>query len=157
VALIDAVLVDSAFIGARALWEPAVLRTLVLARAEPAAVGMSAIGGLLWPVSTDDDGGLHVVIGDGAGAVRAPIAPGLFATVPIASLRPLALGEEVTVRGRGVLALDGERERQLKDGQAARLSVQRDGPWVIDPGVALRLGACRGTFQLQQGGDSHGD
>jgi predicted polyphosphate/ATP-dependent NAD kinase len=157
VALIDAVLVDSAFIGARALWEPATLRVLVLARAEPAAVGMSAIGGLLQPIGPDEDMGLAVTIGAGSGAIRAPIAPGLFATVPIASVRQLAFGEEVTVRGPGVLALDGERERQLKPGQEARLTVRRDGPWVIDPARTLRLGACRRAFREDSNGDEHGN
>ena len=46
-ALIDAVLSRERFVGARALLEPAQLDTALLTRAEPAAVGITAIGGLL--------------------------------------------------------------------------------------------------------------
>ena len=38
-ALVDAVLLDEPMVGSRALFDPARLRTVVLCRAEPAAVG----------------------------------------------------------------------------------------------------------------------
>jgi predicted polyphosphate/ATP-dependent NAD kinase len=146
-ALIDAVLLDEPFIGARAVWNPARLRTLVLARAEPAAVGMSAIGGLLDPVSGSADAGLVVEAGAGCRTINAPIAPGLYAPVRVRPARRIGLGEAVEVRGPGVLALDGERERRLKPGQVAQLTVRRDGPLVVDVGLALNLAASRGIFQ----------
>src|SRR5205823_4674524 len=59
-ALIDAALVAGAFAGSRAIWDVAGLRQIVLARAEPAAVGLSAIGGLLDPVGAVDDCGLCI-------------------------------------------------------------------------------------------------
>lgn len=145
-ALIDAVLVDERFVAARAVWSPATLRTLVLARAEPATVGLSAIGGLLQPVGPGEDCGLVVEAGPGGRPLLAPIAPGLYEPVRVTSLRRLQLGETVEVRGPGVLAFDGERERRLRDGQAARLTVLRDGPRVIDVGRVLALAACRGIF-----------
>lgn len=149
-ALIDAVVLDEPFVGSKAVWDVRRLRTLVLARAEPAAVGMSAIGGLLHPIPGDADAGLHIDIGDGP-EVLAPIAPGLYLPVPIRSARNLELGEDVEVSGPGVIALDGERERRLAPGQRARLSVRRDGPRVIDVPTVLRLAACRGLFKLNQG------
>jgi predicted polyphosphate/ATP-dependent NAD kinase len=154
-ALIDAALIDEAFVGSRAVWDTSRLRRLVLARADPASVGLSAIGGLVRPVFATDDAGLDVIPGPGGQIVRAPIAPGLFSPVPIASVRVLAPGETVTVRGPGILAFDGERERRLRDGQESTLAVRRDGPRVIDVAKVLQVAACRGLFVL--GGEGAGN
>jgi predicted polyphosphate/ATP-dependent NAD kinase len=155
-ALIDAVLLDEPFVGAKAVWDIRRVRMLVLARAEPAAVGMSAIGGLLQPVPESTDGGLLVEVGDGGDEVIAPIAPGLYVPVGVREVRSLALGEMVELWGPGVIALDGERERRLAPGQLARLMVRRDGPRVIDVALTMRLAACRGLFRATKG-ESDGD
>ena len=157
IALVDAVLLDEPFVGARAVWQPTTLRTLVLARAEPAAVGLSAIGGLLSPVSDREDAGLVVTVGGGGEALLVPIAPGLFEIVRVESVHRLALGEIVEVEGPGVLAVDGERERTLRRGQWARMRVERDGPWVVDVGRAMALAACRSLFRLQAKEENDGD
>jgi predicted polyphosphate/ATP-dependent NAD kinase len=142
-ALVDAVLVDGAFIGARALWEPERLRLAVLTRAEPAATGLAALGGLLEPLAAEEDAGLMLTFGPGGAVVRAPLAPGLYRDVAVAAVRRLALAEAVVVMGPGVLALDGERERILHPGQRAVLRVRRDGPWLVDVQRALRAAARR--------------
>lgn len=146
-ALIDAVLVAGAFTGAKAVWDARLPRLAVLTRAEPAAVGFSAIGGLLHPLSPEADGALLLRFG-GVPSLNAPIAPGLYQPVAVAEVRPLALGETAVGEGPGVLALDGERERLVPAGGRARLTVQRDGPWVIDAAAALRLSAKRGLWAL---------
>lgn len=146
-ALIDAVVVEGRFTGSRALWDVAALRLAVLARAEPAAVGFAAVGGLLRPVSAADDGGLLIEFGEPGEAVIAPIAPGLFRAVSVRRVAGLRLGELIEVIGPGLLALDGERERTLKPGQRAVLTVRRDGPRVIDVEAALTLAAGRGLFR----------
>jgi hypothetical protein len=150
-ALIDAVLVDERFVGSRALFDPSALRTAVLSRAEPASVGLSAIGGLVLPCGADTEGGvlLRLTPPDAADrAVRAPLAPGWYADVGLAEARALAPDEAITVTGPGILALDGERQRLLKAGQRAVLRVRRTGPTVIDVGLALRLAAERSVFLL---------
>ncbi|MBK7327949.1 MAG: NAD(+)/NADH kinase [Dehalococcoidia bacterium] len=149
-ALVDAVLVAERFLGARAVWAPGAIRTLVLARAEPAAIGFSAIGGLLQPIAAEDDAALVVEVGEGGSPLLAPIAPGLFEEVLVKSVRRIELGEVVEVTGPGVLALDGERELPLGESVRVRMTVVRDGPRVIDAGRALRLAACRGLFVRQQ-------
>ena len=139
-ALIDAVLVADRFVGSRALVDPLMLRAAVLSRAEPSSVGMASVGGLVRPCRAADDAGVVLRFGPGGRTVRAPLAPGLFADVPVASDGALRLGEPVEVTGPGILALDGERSRVLADGQRAVLRVVRDGPLVIDPDVALARG-----------------
>ena len=63
-ALVDAVLLDERLVGSRALFDPESLRLAVLARAEPAAVGVSSVGGLLEPCGASDEGGVLVRFGD---------------------------------------------------------------------------------------------
>src|SRR5262249_10369445 len=143
-ALIDAALLEGDAVGNFMPFEPSRLRQLVLARAEPAAVGMSPIGGLLHPCADRDEFGVAVVCGthgDGGRALLAPISPGLFRTVHVLEVRRLAFGEAVTVAGPGVLAFDGDRERALAPGQRVVLRVSRDGPRRIDVGAALERGA----------------
>lgn len=161
-ALVDAVLVDERLVGSRALFEPTLLRTAVLSRSEPASVGLSSLGGLVLPCGAAEDGGvvLHFAPLGGAGpagtmpsrTVRAPMAPGWYATVGLGEVRRLADGEPVEVRGPGILAFDGERQRLLRPGQRAVLRVRRRGPRVIDVARALRLGAERGVFLGPAGG-----
>ncbi|MFN0096209.1 MAG: NAD(+)/NADH kinase [Dehalococcoidia bacterium] len=152
-ALIDAVVLNEQFIGARAIWDPSRLRSALLTRAEPAAVGISSIGGLLEPVHDDDEEGLAIQFG-GADSVLAPIAPGLYLPVPVESYRRLPPGEILEVVGPGVLAFDGERERVLKPGQRATLRIKRDGPRVIDVPRTLQYAARRGHFRGT--GEPHG-
>lgn len=157
IALIDAVLLDEMFVGTKAVWDPARLKTLVLSRADPAAVGMSAVGGLIRPVRDADDAALLVEVAEDGDAILAPIAPGLFRAVPVRQVRILCLGETVEAVGPGILALDGERERRLPPGRCARLTVRRDGPRVVDVPLVMKLAACRGLFRSTPGEVTHGD
>jgi len=147
-ALIDAAfLVDDA-VGNYMPVEPHKLRRLVLARAEPDAVGMSVIGGLVLPCGDDEEAGVEVLCGPEAEApLLAPISPGLFREVPVRSARRLELGETVRVEGPGVLAFDGDRARALAPGQGAVLAVRRDGPRRIEVALALRRAAEAGAFR----------
>jgi predicted polyphosphate/ATP-dependent NAD kinase len=155
-ALIDVVLSTERFVGARALLEADRLVLAVLTRADPAAVGMTAIGGLVRPTPAESPEGLLIELGDGGRPLDAPIAPGLYQTVRVRAARRLRTGEPVEVTGPGVLAFDGERERVLKPGQRAQLRLIADGPWVVDVRRALELGACRGAF-FQRGASDRED
>lgn len=152
-ALIDAVVVNEDFVGSRALWDAGVLQLALLTRAEPAAVGISSIGGLLHPLRDDEDAALlvHLAVGDARknanSWVMAPIAPGTYADVGVSAIERIALNQSIEVVGPCVLAFDGERERVLDKGQRARLSVRRDGPWVIDATRALSEAASIGLFK----------
>ena len=155
-ALIDACFLADQFVGSRAIWEVGKLRAAVLTRADPAAVGIASIGGLIHPITDAEDAALSLTFG-GELTVSAPLMPGAYQDVPIAAAQRLALGESVTVVGPGVLAFDGERERVLKPGQRATLTVRRDGPRVVDVPLTMSLAACRGLFQSAPIEVSHGD
>lgn len=149
-ALVDAVLLEGDHAGSLLPFDPEHLRRLVLARAEPAACGPSAVGGLLDPLDDETDAGLEVQCAPPARAARrilAPLSPGLFRSTGVIAARRLALGEVVELRGPGLLAFDGDRARSLRPGQRARLAVVRDGPRVIDVAAALREGARVGALE----------
>ena len=149
-ALIDALLSSERFVGARALLKPDAFRSALLTRAEPAAVGITAIGGLLHPIDPYAPEGLWLEFGaDASVCVNAPIAPGLYVDVPIEAHQTLSIGQTVRCTGPGVLAFDGERERTLLPGQEARLTLTLDGPSVLDVNAALRQAAQQGLFTRQ--------
>jgi hypothetical protein len=110
------------------------------------------VGGLLVPCFADDEFGVEVHTRPepnperSGKSVRAPISPGLYATVGIDGVHRVALDAQVEWSGPGLLAFDGDREIELGPGEAARLRVSRSGPWVIDPDRALRAAAERGLF-----------
>ena len=146
-ALIDAVhLVDDST-GNRLPYEPAKIRRIVVSRAEPCAVGISPIAGLLHPTSAADDRGVAVACGAAGAPLLVPISPGLYTELGVIDSRELKLGERVELSGPGLLAFDGDRERDLAPGQGASLWVERSGPRVIDVPAALREAARRGSYR----------
>jgi len=145
IAVIDAVLLRDDHTGNLLPFDPDRIAALVLARSEPAAVGMSAIGGYLDPVGFDDDGGLALRLGSGP-EVLAPISPGLFRTVRVEACARLPEGAGFTFDGPGVVALDGDREHALGAGETVRLTVLRDGPPVIDADRCLRAAVRDGVL-----------
>lgn len=78
IALVDVAVSKEQFVASWAVWDMTSLHEVVLTRAEPLSLGISAIGSRLHPVSMTDDVGLYFRIGPGGGSVLAPVAPGLW-------------------------------------------------------------------------------
>ena len=76
-----------------------------------------------------------------------PISPGLYSEIGVSSSREIELGQVVIATGPGLLAFDGDRERDLAAGQEARIRIERCGPRVIDVAKALVLAAQRGIYR----------
>ena len=163
-ALVDVALSRERFVATRAIWDLDTLYEVFLTRAEPTGIGLSSVGARLEPVSINDAGGLHYVLGhnwneaedDPAGedsqsisvTVLAPIAPGVVPAVPIARWRRLAEGERIEVERRhSSVALDGERAFTVTPEQQVEISVQRNGPPVVQVERALTLAVEQGLFR----------
>jgi predicted polyphosphate/ATP-dependent NAD kinase len=152
IALVDVVVSTERFIGARALWHTGQLRELFVSFADPEAIGMSAIAGLLEPVGRRQARGLHVTL---AGArkvakrtVVAPIAPGLVEPVGILGWQHLQPGVPVTVDCTdGVIALDGERELEIDAGDVVTVTLRTDAFRSIDVARCMAVAAERGLFR----------
>jgi predicted polyphosphate/ATP-dependent NAD kinase len=149
-ALVDAVVCDEQFIGARAVWDVTKVRLVVVAQRLPAQIGFMALAGNL----PDGDmhlaqkhGGMIIETHPGAPAVLAPIAPGYIVPVGIRRAAPLAAGEQVEVpAGPCIIALDGERERVFRQQDHVVIRLNPQGPRVIDPHLVLARAAQQGVF-----------
>ena len=147
-ALVDVAVVEGEAVGSGAIWDPSLLRQVILTRGEPGAVGMSSLAGFLAPVGPEDPWGLCLSLGKPEiSRVTVPLAPGLVTPLNIRAWRRLAVDESVVVHGGGrLLALDGEREIVLRRGQAVRIFLRNDGPWIVDALHALRVATEQGFF-----------
>jgi NAD+ kinase len=149
-ALVDVCVTRERFLGARALWKPESLTELFVTFAEPEAIGLSAIAGLLKPVGRDEQDGLRVEtepIEGAATRVWAPIAPGLVVPVGIAGHSALKPGEMHRVKtANGALALDGEREIEFNAADEIRVWLECGGLDTIDVARVMALAAERGIM-----------
>ncbi len=149
-ALVDVALTQEPWVGARALWRPETITEAIVAIGEPGAVGLSALAALLDPVPREARHGLHIVLAPAEEAetvVRVPLAPGRIVPVGVAELRRLEPGTTVTLLApAGSLALDGEREHELGEGEAVEVTLDTEGPLVVDVPAALSEAAERGLL-----------
>lgn len=147
-ALVDVVLSTERFVGARALWRTGHLHRLFVTFADPEAIGMSAVAGMLHPVGRRERQGLQVTLDpDGPPTLRAAIGPGLIEPVAVSAVAPLRPDETVTVDHRGgVVALDGERELELRAGDRLTVTLRCDAFRSIDVPGCMRVAALRGLF-----------
>lgn len=133
VAIIDAVVCDDIFIGSRAVWKMDKIKQIFLNRSSPASIGFSSIGGMLRSIAPDDPFSMVLELGKNGQLVTAPIAPGVVEIVSVENVQLMAPGEEVDiVFNPCVVALDGEREVEIKRGQKAAIRLSTDGPLVVD-------------------------
>ena len=175
IALVDVAIARERYIGAKALWKTDSLAAVYLSFAEPDALGLSSIGGLLDPVGRHEPGGLCVELSpsgvpgtdavraagaggpDAAGVprfdLRAPIVPGLIEAVPVHAWRRLSDGEPVRVRQReGVVALDGEREITFGPDDVLTVTLRERAFRSVDVGACLRHAAEHGLLRRAHGG-----
>lgn len=152
VAIVDAVITHDRSVGARALWKTQSLAAAYLAFAEPEAIGLSSIGGLLQPVGRRERGGLAVQLAAEGETPRtvlhAPIAPGLVLPVPLAHWQRMEPDVPLTVPLQaGTVALDGERELAFEAGQRVTVTLREAAFHTLDVArcmaMAARLGLLR--------------
>lgn len=152
IALVDVVIANNRFVGARALWKPETLDAAYLAFAEPNVIGLSAIGGLLNPVRRTDHGGLAVHLAheaaDRAFGLNVPIAPGMLCEIGIRGWESMRANEPFTVTQKeGVVALDGERELTFSAGACVRVTVRENAFETVDVDRCLYAAASAGTLR----------
>lgn len=159
-ALVDVAVVRAGWVGAHALWDPALLVEAVVARSDPALTGLAGLGGMIRPLDSEPPRALHVRFGPSGSTVTAPLGPGQLVPVGVrdwqvlelgASVRlgePDGLGSSPPVGGddRLTLAFDGEREIVLEPGQQVSVRLTAGGPRVLDARGVLRSAARDGTF-----------
>ena len=150
IALVDVALVTEGYVGARALWRTETFRELFVTFADPEVIGMSAIAGLLEPVGRSESGGLMVRMGPLAQSpvvVRAPIGPGLVASVGIKDWRRMSDGVPI-VPGvpAGSIALDGERELSFSERDSVVLTLRDRAFRTVNVSGAMHYAAAKGSY-----------
>ncbi len=145
-ALVDVALLRGRFVGSRAVWDARSLLGLLVTRADPASVGMSAIAGNLQPVDPEEPHGLLVWLDPKAERqIIAPLGPGLVGQVGVRAIETVAIGQQIDYVAAvpTVVALDGERELVLLTGQMLSVCLRSDGPWIVNAEAIMRLLAAR--------------
>jgi len=150
IALVDAVVSEDLFVGARALWDISRVREVVVTRGEPDNIGMSAIVGSFHPIRVEDDIGMWLELGDGGIRVRATISPGLICEIPVKRYRVIRVGERVPIANKpSTIALDGEREITVRKGDCPSVELRRDGPRLVDIKKTLAEAVKVGSFRAR--------
>jgi predicted polyphosphate/ATP-dependent NAD kinase len=147
IALVDAVVTDDLFVGARAVWDVPKIKQVITTRGEPYNIGMSSIVGCLHPISINDDQGFHLKIGKGGLKVRAPIAPGIVREIEVLDFKVLNINDKVEVSYKpSMVALDGEREVEVYDKDFVEVKLCKDGPLIVDVERVLREAVKKEIF-----------
>ena len=141
IGLIDVVRLEDDFVGNYRPFDSTKVREMVLTRAEPDAIGMSPIGGLVDPVYESEDCGLYVKMGPGKRR-RVPVSPGHFRDVFISNTRRLELHEPCAFDDLGLIAIDGDRLHRIHRGERVSVELAREGPYVYDIVSAMRYAAA---------------
>jgi predicted polyphosphate/ATP-dependent NAD kinase len=146
-ALVDVAVTTADAVAARAVWHPGSVRELFVAFAEPDAIGLSSVAGQLRPVGRHEPIGLHVALDPASDRrVLAPIAPGLVAEVGVGDVTVLSPDQPVPLPPcTGVIALDGERELELRD-EPVSVALSLNGPWTVDVARTMAVAAERGLL-----------
>jgi predicted polyphosphate/ATP-dependent NAD kinase len=148
-ALIDAVISDDEFAGAKAIWDPVKMKHIIVSRCHPASIGFSAVPGAYRIVEDSDPFGFAIALGQGGIPVRAPIAAGILTPMSILRSQELPLGVPYSVVADRpcMIALDGEREVKLFPGDRADFVISADGPWRVLPRKAIAFAQQLGMFR----------
>ena len=149
-ALVDVSVSSNLWIGSRALWSVEGLDQLFVTFAEADSIGLSAVAGLLQPVSRHAEHGLRLDLappGAAAVTVTVPIAPGLIVPVGVIAVKELRPNDPQRVRARrGVIAIDGEREIEFADTNVT-IRLDKKGPRTIQVERVLAYAARKGLLR----------
>ena len=138
---------QESFVGARALWRAGEISELFVTSARPDAVGLSSVAGLLDPTPRSTKHGLHVRFTNPDSAetiLNVPLAPGLVVKIGVSEYYYVEPEEPIEIKSvSGSLALDGEREIELGPEDRVEISLDANGPLILDVGGAMGVAARR--------------
>ena len=148
-ALVDAAVYDDLFLASKAVWHMDKVPQLFMTRCSAGSIGLSAVGGQLRAIRPEEPLGLALRLGDGSPVVvTAAIAPGMFADVPVCGVSEMAPGQIFNIEtSPGLIALDGEREVEIRSGSRAAIRLNTEGPLVVDVDKTMSLARAEGLFR----------
>ena len=153
-ALVDIAIIKESFYGARAVWDIERVDSVALTRSEPGRLGLSSLGASLRPIDSNEPVGLWLKLGANRKSNRlilSPIGPGQVASAHVKGHEIINIGESVHYRAPAdrALAFDGEREYLLSKGEDIEITLQLDGPTILNVPAILKKAAIRGDLQTK--------
>lgn len=150
IALVDAVVTKSRFIGSRAIWDMDNISQIVTTMGKSTNIGFSSIGGYACPVFEHESRGIYCKTGKKL-CVKAPIAPGVVSEIGLDQVCRIDMDEVITIEDKpSVVALDGEREVVLKSQDTASLQLTWNGPYVADINTILGEASNQSVFMRKE-------
>ncbi len=144
ISLVDIAVSKEYFVGSRAIWNINSVSELFLAIAEPHTIGLSSIGGWANPINRNESRGLHIRFSEKPTgySVSAPMVPGILSEVYIESINVIEKNQmnEVSL-SPSTIALDGERTIPIREGEKVQVTLNTNGPTVLNPFIAIREAA----------------
>jgi predicted polyphosphate/ATP-dependent NAD kinase len=153
-ALVDIALVRQSYAGAKAVWDISKLEFLALTCCIPGSLGLSSIGCSFVSISAKDKEGLFLRLSKrktkNAKVVMSPIAPGMVVPVNVSSYKKIKMQTpfEYKASSPSVVAFDGEREVVVEKGESFKVSLEDNGPRVLEVYEIMRIAAEIGDFEL---------
>jgi len=150
ISLMDAVVSDEIYIGAKAIWDLKTIQHIVVSSCHPASIGFSSILGANLKIDASDDFGASLKINSGDNHFLAPIAAGAIVEVTSEEIQKIELGETFYLDPdyKGMIALDGEREVGFEAGDRLGFKIVRNGPRHVVVERILESALENGFFQL---------
>jgi predicted polyphosphate/ATP-dependent NAD kinase len=145
IAVVDISVSENRWVGSKALWRPEALDQIFVTFAEPDAIGLSSVAGLIRPTSRRAPHGLRIDLappGRAKVTLMCPIGPGLIVPVGIENVQEIRSGEIQHLRlTQGTIALDGEREVEYSSRRHATVRLDGQGPYTIDVAKVMQRAA----------------
>lgn len=141
VALVDIGILNEQILGAKAIGDTDTLRTVLVTRAAPTAVGLSAVAAMLQPLQPEEAGGVVVELQPEIGPcatgrarrLQAALAPGLIAGLKVVSWQRLAAGVPYVLPPQnGLLSLDGEREMSFRADERIEITLEEQAFYTVN-------------------------
>ena len=150
-ALVDAAVVNTDFVGSKAVWDADLIKQVFVTRADPVNIGISSVIGMVQKVSPQEPLGAYVTVGGKKQRVQSTIVPGKLIPVDfdeIVMMKPGVNYEIVDIRP-ATIALDGERQVVIYNTDRVQVELQTDGPWLVDVEKTLQLAIVRQEYLTQ--------
>lgn len=147
-ALVDVVITNDLYIGAKAIWNYEDISTIIATRGHPASIGFSSIVGCSRIVREKDDFAIALHLKKPVRKILAPVAAGIIKTIGISEPMEIKVNEAYcfTAEEKGMIALDGEREVKFKIGDQLDFRITRFGPNRVNIKKAMEKGMEQGFF-----------
>lgn len=148
IALIDAVVARSPYVGAKAIWDIADIDKIIVTRGHPSKIGFSSIIGSRILVKDDDPFGVALSITEIGDTVIAPLAAGVISAVTVDEPKIINFGETYVYEPdyKGTIALDGEREVVFGKGDILEFKICNNGPKRVNVKIAIERAHSEGFF-----------